>query len=237
MPMDASAVGAVGWRDARFGLVFVVLFLLAGVTLGNVFGSFGDPDEWFIERYVGAGTRARDIVGGALLTVAALTLLPFLNRLPPGDQRARRDSVADAGLLGITMLLSGAAALVAVPLSISFGALFGDAALTSPAVALAPQLGVVFINFSAAWILAIVIIAQTRRARGAGQAPRWLVWLSYACALILATSAFSGLALVGLPVWVGAVSLHLYRRGAATATGLLPNGLVGSRVPVEMESG
>lgn len=93
------------------------------------------------------------------------------------------------------------------------------------------------IKVSAAWALAVVIIAQTRRAQSAGWAACWLVRPCYACALVLATSAFSGIALIGLPVWVGAASLYLYRREVAAVSALLPNGLVGSREPVEMESG
>lgn len=236
--MDANVDRDVGRQAARWGFAFVGLFLLAGFALGGVFGSFGDPDAWFSERYASAGTRALDIAGGALLTLAALALLPFLNRLPPGDLPARRDSVADAGLLGVALLLGGAAAVMTVPLAIAFGALFGDDALTSPAVALAPQLGVVLICFSAGWVLAVVIVAQTRRIRRATDAPRWFVWCGYGCAVVLATSAVSGLALIGLPVWVGLVSWRLARLARVAAwPPLNPNGLVGSREPVRTEAG
>jgi hypothetical protein len=214
------------------------LFLAGGFALGNAFGSFGDSDAWFSERYADAGTRALDIFGSALLTVAALTLLPFLNKLPRGSATDQRDSVADAGLLGVALLLGGAAALMTVPLAIVFGAFFGDEALTSPAVALAPQLGVVLICFSAAWVLAIALVAQTRRVQRVTAAPRWFGWFGYGCAAVLAVSAFSGLALIGLPVWVGVVSWRLHRAArAAEQMSVSPNGLVGSHETVPAESG
>jgi hypothetical protein len=204
-------------RAAGLGTLFVVLFTLGGTLLAGALGAFGDSDAFFIERYGDPGTRALEIAGGALLTVSAWALALFLGQVSLGDRAARRDGAADLGLLGAGLLLVSAAMLATAPLAISFGAFFGDAALTSPAVALAPQVGVVLLAYSFAWTLALVIAILSHQWRRASLAPGWLIWLGYGCALLLVVGAASGLALIGLPLWVGAVSVHLWKSAAGFA--------------------
>jgi len=144
------------------GLGFVVLFVAGGLLLGEFFGGFADPDAFFVAYYATDDHHLRDLIGAHLFVASALSLLLFLQLLTHhlrtlGGSDAGLDRAQASGVVAVTLLLAGAAAVMTVTMAQAFGRLTGDEPLTSPAVALAPQLGYVLIFFPAMWAVALAI--------------------------------------------------------------------------------
>ncbi len=144
------------------GLGFVVLFVAGGLLLGEFFGGFADSDAFFVAYFSDHDHHVRDLVGGHLFVTAALALLLFLLHLTRhlralGGSETDLQAAQASGVVAVTLLLAGAAAVMTVTMAQAFGRLTGDEPLTSPAVALAPQLGYVLVFFPAMWAMAVAI--------------------------------------------------------------------------------
>lgn len=204
---------------AASGVCFVVLFIGGVIPLGELLGSFGDPDATFDAYFASAGNRVGNIVGGALLGASAFVFLWFLQRLrrslQPDDTGpvALPDVMYASGLVFVTLLLVGTAALVTVPIALTFGAAFGDTGVLATGQAVLPQLGYVVIALYSLWAAGVMVAAATVSARRSGSFPRWLCRLGFAAvALLFLLGATGGLAFVALPAWVLAVSVHGLRQ-------------------------
>src|SRR5687767_7154263 len=70
-------IGELVKSAARASAVFVVLFVVGLLMLGDLLGSFADSDRAFADHFADGGTRARDIVGSLLLVLAGFALVWF----------------------------------------------------------------------------------------------------------------------------------------------------------------
>jgi len=207
------------------GLGFVVLFVAGGLLLGEVFGGFADPDAFFVAYYATEAHHLRDLVGVHLFVASALALLLFLRLLTRhlrtlGGSDAGLDAAQASGVVAVTLLLAGAAAATTVTMSQAFGRLTGDAPLTSPSVALAPQLGYVLIFFPASWAVALAVGLFTWSGWRARIWPRGLRWLSVAAAVLLPLSWVGFMPIVLLPAWV--LGVTVWARRSADDTPRMP---------------
>lgn len=200
---------------AGSGLLFVLLFFASLVMLGDLAGSFADPDAHFIDYHSSQDNQIQVVIGGYLITAAGLALLIFLTGLTNGTNGTAGDPLRllalASGAVGVALFLAGGAALVMGAGAKTFGSITGDDPLTGDGVAVAPQLGYVLIFLSAMWALACSIAAQTWRTWSTGS---WLRWLSVATVIALLLGAALFVPLILLPIWVGAVSLTELRRGS-----------------------
>jgi hypothetical protein len=198
------------------GLGFVVLFVAGGLLLGELFGGFADSDAFFIAYYATDDHHLRDLVGGHLFVASALSLLLFLRFLTRhfrtlGGSDAGLDAAQASGMVAVTLLLVGAASVTTVTMAQVFGRLTGDEPLTSPAVALAPQLGYVLIFFTASWAMALAIGLFAWSEWTARLWPRGLRWLSVTTAVLLPLSWVGFMPIVLLPAWVLGVTIWAWR--------------------------
>ena len=211
MGIDHVQRGIVGT-----GLGFVVLFVAGGLLLGEFFGGFADPDAFFVAYYATDAHHLRDLVGAHLFVASALALLLFLRLLTRslrtlGGSDAGLDLAQASGAVAVTLLLAGAAAVMTVTMAQAFGRLTGDEPLTSPAVALAPQLGYVLVFFPAMWAMAVAIGLFVWSSWSARIWPRGLRWLSIIAALLLPVSWMLFMPIVLLPAWVLGVTVWAWR--------------------------
>ena len=205
--MDQVRRGIVGT-----GLGFTILFVTGGLLLGELFGAFADSDAFFLVYYVDEGHHLRDLVGGHLFVAAALALLLFLQLLTRrlqvlGGREAGLQAAHASGVVAVTLLLVGAAAVMTVTMAQAFGRLTDDEPLTNSAVALAPQLGYVLVFFPAMWALALTVGLIAWSVWRTPIWPGWLRWLSVAATGLLLVSWFTFMPVVVLPAWVLGVSL------------------------------
>lgn len=201
---------------AATGLGFVVLFVAGGLLLGEFFGGFADSDAFFVAYYATDAHHLRDLVGGHLFVASALLLLLFLRLLTRhlrtlGGSETGLDTAQASGLVAVTLLLAGAAAVTTVTMAQVIGRLTGDEPLTSPAVALAPQIGYVLVFFAALWAVALTIGLIAWSGWRARVWPRGLRWLSVVAAIVLPVSWVSFMPIALLPVWVMGVSVWAWR--------------------------
>jgi len=198
------------------GLGFIVLFVAGGLLLGEVFGGFADHDAFFVAYYATDAHHLRDLAGAHLYVASALALLLFVRLLTRhlrklGGSDAGLDAAQASGVVAVTLLLAGAAAVITVTMANAFGHMTGDESLTSPAVALAPQLGYVLIFFPAMWAVALAIGLFTWSGWHARIWPRGLRWLSVAAAVLLPLSWVGFMPIVFLPAWVLGVTVWAWR--------------------------
>jgi hypothetical protein len=214
-----------GMDHARRGIVatgvgFVVLFVAGMLLLGELIGAFADPDAFLVSYYANDDYHVRDLAGGHLVVVAALALLLFLQQLirhlgALGGSAAGLDAARTSGVVAVTLILAGAAAMTTVTYAKAFGRVTGDEPLTSPAVSLAPQLGCLLILWPAMWSMALAIGLVAWSCWPARLWPGWLRWLSVAAAGLLLLSAAGFMPVVMLPVWVVGVSVWAWRSTVA----------------------
>jgi hypothetical protein len=203
------------------GFAFVVLFVAGGLLLGEYFGGFADSDAFFVAYFADDSHHPRDLAGTHVFVASALALLLFFVHLTRvlralGGSDSDLQAAHASGLAAAMLLLTGAAAIATVPLAQIFGRLTGDVPMTSPAVALAPQMGYVLVYFPAMWCVALAIGLMTRSGWRSGIWPRGLRWLGVAGAALLPLS-WVGTPLIGLlPIWVLGVSIWAWRSSADT---------------------
>ena len=185
--------------------------------MGELLGSFADPDRAFEVYFADSANRAGNIVGGILLAAAALVFLWFLQHLRP---RLQPDTtrpptlpnfVYSTGQTFVALLLVGTAALVTVPVTLAFATLTDDQPFTTGQAVL-PQLGYVTLALFANWTAAAMVLAATISARQSASFPRWLRVLGYIVTTFLVLFGLTGGgAFFALPLWTLAVSIHWWR--------------------------
>ena len=188
---------------ARPGAVFVVLFVAAFVVaVGELVGTFADPDLVFAERFEDGGTRARDIAGSYLLALAGIAFAWFASAVGRDAAAVRLPLLLSGSAVAGGMLLA-AVAWATVPLSRAFGALVDDPGLREGQAVL-PQFGWVALAMGAMLPAAVFIVLV---ARTPGLVPGWLSVASYpAAALVAVTALLFFLSLVVFLAWVVAVA-------------------------------
>lgn len=194
------------------GVIFAICFVSGSLMLGEFFGGFADSDQFFVDYYASDAHHVRDLAGGHLMIVAALVLLLFFGLLirllrSRLGTAVELDMAQSSSVVGVVLLLAGVAATITVTFAQAFGRLSGDGPLTSPAVALAPQLGYVLVMLPAMWAIALAIALILWSGWSARFWPGWLRWLSVAAAVLLPLSAAGFMPVVLLPVWALAVSI------------------------------
>lgn len=193
------------------GGVFALLFVVSLVTLGDLLGSFADPDDAFETYFSDGGNRASAIVGSVSLVLAGYAIVWFALALAEARDNRRTPLVVTASLACGGMLLAGLA-LATVPLSISFGDLSDDPGL-GVGQAVLPQFGYVSLVIGAMLPAAALVIAIVRTP---SLLPRWLSVAGYAVAALLVLSVMVA-PMVLFAVWIAAVSAVLRKSPRAVA--------------------
>lgn len=217
--MSASPTGRFppARAAALSGVCFVVLFIGGAIPLGELLGSFADSDATFASYFATSSNRIGNIVGGGLLAASGFAFLWFLHHLREWLQSHNTQSATlphfmfNSGLVFVVLLLVGTAALVTVPVTLTFAELTDDAPFEMGQAVL-PQLGYVVLALFANWAAAVTIVAATTSARRSGSFPRWLCRFGFVVAgFVVLLGLSGGGAFFALPAWVLAVSIHWFR--------------------------
>lgn len=204
-------------RIARWG-PFAGFGTVALLVVGVFAGAFGGPapnegsgQEW-LDYFRDDETRI--YVGSTIFLLGIVLFLWFLGSLRIALRAAEGTSgywspvAFGAGIASATLL-----ALIVVP---GLGGALSTDALEPAA---AQSLGLLtFVFFIAAQLFTAVLLAATALAALTTRVlPAWLAWASLAVAIVLVTPiGFLGI-LIGLPLWVLAVSLVLWQLGRRAA--------------------
>lgn len=202
---------------ALSGVGFVVLFIGGVIPLGELLGAFADSDATFASYFASSSNRIGNIVGGVLLAASGFAFIWFLHHLrewlqPHGTHSATLPNLMfSSGLVFVALLLVGTAALVTVPVTLTFAELTDDAPFETGQAVL-PQFGYVVLALFANWAVAVMVVAATVAARRSGSFPRWLGRFGFVVAGFLVLLGLTGgMAFFALPAWVLAVSIHWFR--------------------------
>jgi len=218
---ESSGVPSLTSRDGRaraWGAIgFAVLYVAGLVPLGELLGSFGDPDATFADYFAKDSNRIGTVLGGVGVALAGLTFLWFLSSLHSSVDRPGPlpRLVTASGTAFVVLLFAGTAALVTVPYARTFGGAYGGDSVLVSGEALLPQLGYVLLAVFAMWTAAVFILATTLAARANCSFPRWLVRLGFGAAVFAFLLGSSVVGLLGVPVWSFAVGIHWLRHGAS----------------------
>ena len=187
---------------SRAGAAFVILFLAAFVlAVGTIVGMFADPDRVFIEHFADESNQVRGIAGSFLLALAGLAFGLFVDAL---SRRAneRRTPLLITGFSAAGAMILAAVAWVTVPLSLWFGSLVDDPGLQDGQAVL-PQFGYAALGMGAMLPAAVFIVLV---ARTPGLVPRWLSFVSYPVAALVAFTAVLFMPLFLFIAWVASVA-------------------------------
>ncbi len=196
------------------GIVFAASFVAGFLILGGALGNFGDSDRTFAEYY--QKDRQYEIVGGYLLTVAAIAFVVFVAGVcAPSVSDGSR---APAGLAAIAasavfaaLLSAAAAALVTIPASRFFGGdIFGDEGQLVSEVSALPQLGYVLLFVPGVLFASMTLVCTSLVIRARPELPRWVASSGFAAAALLLLAVFF-MPIVALPLWVLAASIAMLR--------------------------
>ncbi len=212
LPLTRREVRARAWSAIGFAVLYVAGF----VPLGELLGSFGDPDAAFADYFASDSNRIGAVLGGVGLAFAGLAFLWFLSNLHSSVDRPGPlpRLVTAAGTTFVVLLFTGTAALVTVPYARTFGGAYGEDSLLLSGEALLPQLGYVLLAVLAMWSAALFILATSLAARANRTFPRWLVRLGFVAAVFVFLLGSSVGGLLGVPVWAFAVGIHWFRHGS-----------------------
>ncbi len=208
--MRTSGIGR--WAPLS-GALFVALWVVAFLVLGDTVESGVDSDADILAYFADEGQRTRGVIALVLLVAASLPFIAFIsvlrNRLEYGEGGAGVWTMAafGAGLVS-TALWIVAATLYALPflehdgesgfqLDLDTYRLVGDAG---------------FIAWSSGGtIMSVLVLATSVLGIRAGVIPRWLSWLGFAVALSLLAS-FLVIPVIVLLAWLLTVSIALVFR-------------------------
>ncbi len=196
-------------------VAFAVLYVAGLVPLGELLGSFGDSDATFVAYFAKDSNRIGAVFGGVGLALAGLVFFWFLSslRLSIEGPGPLPGVATAAGTTFVVLLLTGDAALVAIPYARTFGGAYREDAILVGTEALLPQMGYVLLAVLAMWCAAAFILAVTISARAHAVFPRWLVRLGFAASVFVFVLGPSVMGLLGVPVWALAVGIHWLRGG------------------------
>lgn len=196
------------------GILAAVTFVFGFAATANSPDN-NDSNAKIVSWYADHGHRVGVIVGAFVLAFCGLFILWFASglrqrlRLAEGPEGRLANVALGGGVLLVAMLWVGAAALAAVPASVSIG---GSSELTNADVArFLPSVGfgsiLIFGMFAAIALIESTAIVIMRT----GVLPRWLAWLGFVCGIVLLFGALF-FPVLALPVWLIAASIVLFRR-------------------------
>lgn len=192
---------------SRAGTTFLVLFIGSFIPLGELIGSFADPDRQFVSLFSDSGNRTGYLAGSFLLLLAGLAFVWFADALSC-EAGIHRAALLITGAAAAAGMIVAALALATVPLSLSFGAFVDDPGLEAGQAVL-PQFGFVALGMGAMVPAAIFIVIA---ARTPGLLPRWLALTSFPIAILVALTAFLFMPFILFIIWVLAVTASQWRR-------------------------
>ena len=200
------------------GCAFAVLFTGGFVALGEIWGSFGDPDETFIEYYESSGNRLRDIAGVYLMSGAALAFTIFAlgmaQRLQRPEPSLSPTALTAMAVLFATCLAISASLLGAVALSRAMADVFDDSGVLEGAeAAVAPQAGYVILAVPGAMMAGATVFGISLASWKYSSLPRWVCVFGLAAGPLIFLLAFAGPPFILLPAWVLAASIAIGRAG------------------------
>ena len=211
--LDASMISGVeasspGSRAILLSAaLFDFLFLAMAAFLGDILGSFGDPDDVFVEHYGSSSKRAGDIIGSLLLVLLGGSFVwhIYLVRRAFGGGPVSPGldvPVLTSSAFAIALLLA-AAALSTVPLGREIGDLFDERKprLEGSETAVLGHFGYVLL-FGVGGITSAACVLFTSVSLRRTLAPGWLVVAGFVAAAMLPLSAAAFMPFLALPVWV-----------------------------------
>lgn len=181
--------------------MFVVLFVAAIILLGDLLGSFADPDRQFVTLFADPANRVVYITGSALLLLAGLAFISFVDALSL-EAGSRRAALLLTGSAGGGAMMIAAMAFATAPLSLTFGSFFHDPGLQEGQAVL-PQFGFVAIGLGVMLPAAIFMVLA---AATPDLLPRWLALTTYPVAALVALTMFLFMPMFLFVVWTAAVT-------------------------------
>ena len=215
-----SGTSAAARIAAVSGLVFAVLFVLALVLLHRA-PKLADLDSAFSAFYAGGGDQLFVAIGLYLVPFAGIAFLwhttairNVLDTLTPAPSTMAHGLNLLAGVIFVTLLFAGTAAVGAV----AFGIYFGHTPAEDPAVARGLTglgYGLVFIfAVRGAGMFALTTTTLLRTAKVLPTIPAVVAYLLAAFLLLVVTN--NPAALLVFPAWVVLISVFLLRHAAAS---------------------
>jgi hypothetical protein len=226
-PTGASAAARIA---AISGIVFAVLFVAALVFVHRA-PTLGDPDATYAAFYANGGDQLFVAVGLYLVPFAGIAFLwhmtamrDVLNTLTPTPSAMAHGLNLLAGIIFVTLLFAGTAAVGAT----AFGVYFGHAPVEDPATARA----LTAVGYGLVFVFAVrgagmFALTTTTLLRTAGVLPKIPAVVAYLLAVFLLLAVTNNpIAVLVFPAWVVLVSVFLLRharRVAAPSPGSLPD--------------
>ncbi len=227
-PPRSTGTSSAARIAAVSGLLFAVLFVVALVLLDRA-PHLDDPDATYATFYADGGDQLFVAIGIYLVPFAGIAFLwhmtavrDVLDTLSPTPSRMAHGLNLLAGVIFVTLLFAGTAAVGAV----AFGIYFGHTPAADPATARALTgvgYGLVFIfAVRGAGMFALTTTTLLRNAKVLPLVPAVVAYLLAAFLLLAVTN--NPAALLVFPVWVVLVSAFLLRHGRrAAASRSLPD--------------
>jgi hypothetical protein len=198
------------------GIAATVTFIVGVVMVGN--GPEGsDSNAKVLAWYADHGHRTGVIIGAYVLMFFGVFLLWFAAglrqrlRAAAGEDGRLANVALGGAVLCVALVWGGAFAVAAIPAGQSFGS---EPMITNADLArFLPQLGFGAILVGGMFGAIAMIDAASVVGLRTGVFPRWLVWLGFACGIVLLFGALF-LPVIALPVWLIGMSIVLLRRSA-----------------------
>ena len=219
-PSTPSNSAAAARIAAISGLVFAVLFVVALVLLYRA-PKLADPDSAYAAFYADGGDQLFVAVGLYLVPFAGIAFLwhmtairGVLDTLTPAPSTMAHGLNLLAGIIFVTLLFAGTAAVGAV----AFGVYFGHTPAEDPAVARA----LTAVGYGLVFVFAVrgagmFALTTTTLLRGAKVLPTIAAVVAYLLAAFLLLAVTNNpAALLVFPAWVVLVSVFLLRHAAAS---------------------
>jgi hypothetical protein len=211
------------------GLVFAVLFVAALVFVHRA-PTLGDPDTTYAAFYANGGDQLFVAVGLYLVPFAGIAFLwhmtamrDVLNTLTPTPSAMAHGLNLLAGILFVTLLFAGTAAVGAT----AFGVYFGHAPVEDPATARA----LTAVGYGLVFVFAVrgagmFALTTTTLLRNAGVLPKIPAVVAYLLAVFLLLAVTNNpIAVLVFPAWVVLISIFLLRHARHAAAPDSPGSL------------
>src|ERR687889_897184 len=211
----SPSTGSAARIAAISGVVFAALFVAALVLVHGA-PTLGDPDAAYVAFYADGGDQLFVAVGLYLVPFAGIAFLwhmtamrNVLDTLVPAPSAMAHGLNLLAGIIFVTLLFAGTAAVGAI----AFGVYFGHAPVEDPAAARALTgvgYGLVFVfAVRGAGMFAITTTTLLRTAKVLPTIPAVIAYLLAAFLLLAVTK--NPAALLVFPAWVLMISVFLLR--------------------------
>jgi hypothetical protein len=214
-PPGSPSTGSAARLAAISGLVFVVLFVVALVLVRRT-PALGAPDAAYAAFYADGGDQVYVAIGLYLVPFAGIAFLwhmtamrNVLDTLIPAPSTMAYGLNLLGGVIFVTLLFAGTAAVGAI----AFGVYFGHAPVEDPAAARA----LAGVGYGLVFVFAVrgagmFAITTTTLLRNAGVLPRLAAIVGYLLsAFLLLAVTNNPVAVLVFPAWVVLVSTFLLR--------------------------